>query len=121
MKRRPPLEQFTRTATSTAAVTACARTRGLAHPNRREFLASGAGLGLAALGIPPLLASCGGGDDEAPRPEFVQTLFFNLAHEDHHGKTYTLTAAGRRYVLTPVPEAPEVLRQARTQNAFLRA
>ena len=33
------------------------------HISRRHFLASGAGVGLAALGVTPLLSSCGNGDD----------------------------------------------------------
>jgi len=89
--------------------------------NRRGFLASGAGVGLAAFGVPPLLTSCGGHDDDAPPTTHTRTLFFNLAHENHAGKTYYLTGGGRRYQLTRVSDQPEVLASARQSNAFLRA
>jgi hypothetical protein len=90
--------------------------------SRRHFLASGAGAGLVALGVTPLLASCGNGDDAASaRPTHQRTLFFNLAHEQHAGKTYTLTGGGRRFTLTPTAHRPEVLARERQSNAFLRA
>lgn len=96
---------------------------GVGNVNRRHFLASGAGVGLAALGVAPLLASCGGDDDDGPppRPTHQRTLFFNLAHEKHAGKTYTLTGGGRRFTLTPTAHQPHVLARARQNNAFLRA
>ncbi len=89
--------------------------------SRRHFLASGAGAGLAALGVPPLLASCGGDDDPPPRPTHQRTLFFNLSHEQHAGKTYYLTGGGRRFTLTPTAHRPDVLARARQNNAFLRS
>lgn len=89
---------------------------------RRDFLASGAGVGLTALGVPLLLTSCGGGVDDKPQPAtHPRTLFFNLAHENHAGKTYFLTGGGRRHALTPVAQQPDVLARARPSNAFLRA
>ena len=91
-----------------------------ANISRRHFLASGAGVGLAALGVTPLLASCGGGDDAPVRPLHQRTLFFNLAHEPHAGKTYDLTGGGRRFTLTPTADRPEALALARQTNAFLR-
>ncbi|MEO7338726.1 MAG: hypothetical protein ABIV63_19310, partial [Caldimonas sp.] len=90
---------------------------------RRHFMARGAGIGLAAIGVPPLLSSCGGGDDDDPpaRPTHQRTLFVNLAHESHAGKTYYLTGGGRRVTLTPTADRPDVLALARQSNAFLRA
>ena len=87
--------------------------------SRRHFLVSGAGL--AALGVSPLLSSCGGGDDPPARPTHQRTLFVNLSHENHAGKTYYLTGGGRRFALTPTADRPEVLTRARQTNAFLRA
>ena len=93
-----------------------------ANVSRRHFLSSGVGAGLAALGVAPLLTSCAGGQDDAPAPLTHQrTLFVNLAHEDHAGKTYYLTGGGRRFTLTPTADRPEVLAHARQTNAFLRA
>lgn len=88
--------------------------------SRRDFLMSGAGAGLAALGLPPLLASCGDtGGDGPPPGKHVRTLFFNLSHEPHAGRTYYLTGGGQRSTLTPVAEAPLVLDGARQTNKFL--
>ena len=86
--------------------------------SRRHFLASGAGAGLVALGVAPLLASCGGDDDPPPRPTHQRTLFFNLSHEQHAGKTYYLTGGGRRFTLTPTAHRPDVLARAPQNNAF---
>lgn len=90
--------------------------------SRRHFLASGAGTGLGlALGVAPLLPGCGDSDDGAPGEHtFQRTLFFNLSHEAHAGKTYYLTGGGRRFTLTPCADRPEVLAHARLSNAFLR-
>jgi hypothetical protein len=87
--------------------------------SRRDFI--GGGLAMA-LGLPPLLGSCGGGgdDDTPPRPTHRRTLFFNLSHEQHAGKTYWVTGGGQRLKLTPVAEQPEVLRRERESSAFLR-
>jgi hypothetical protein len=103
------------------------------HPaavSRRSFLTQGAGLGLG-LGLPPLLAGCGGGDGSpwatfasglgTSQDRHTATLFFNLSHEDHAGRTYYLTGGGQRLVLTPVADQPQVLQRARLTNAFLRA
>jgi hypothetical protein len=97
--------------------------------NRRSFLTQGAGLGLG-LGLPPLLAGCGGGDGApwmtpasslgSPTGKHSATLFFNLSHEAHAGKTYYLTGGGQRIALTPVADQPHVLRRVRQSNAFLR-
>ncbi|MES2787571.1 MAG: hypothetical protein V4684_19050 [Pseudomonadota bacterium] len=93
---------------------------------RRNLLLHGAGAGFA-LGVPPLLLGCGSSDaDSAPEVSvplgsYRSTLFFNLAHEQHAGKTYWLTGGGHRQALTPTAEQPHVLREARQGNAFLRA
>ena len=123
MTRSLNIDCIAATPTCAAAAQVCAPGLQFLQTSRRQFLMGGAGLGLAALGVPQLLAGCDTQteNDTAVVPkEFEQTLFVNLSHEEHLGRTYTLTAGGRRYVLTPVPEAPEVLQQARTQNAFLR-
>lgn len=91
-------------------------------PSRRDFLKHGARLGLAAM-VPPVLTHCGGSDDDSPPAQATHqaTLFFNLSHEDHVGRTYYLTGGGRRHVLKPVREDPSVLAKARSGNAFLRS
>ena len=97
--------------------------------SRRDLLMSGAGM--AALSLPPLLASCGdsggngggggnGGSGAGPPPgKYARTLFFNLSHEEHAGRTYYLTGGGQRCTLTPVADAPQVLSSARKTNKFL--
>jgi hypothetical protein len=82
----------------------------------------------AALGMPPLLAGCGGGDDEvapapAPltRPSETRTLFFNFSHLGRADTTHVLVAGGKRYPLTKVSDKPEVLSTARQGNEFLRS
>ncbi|MEJ7687340.1 MAG: hypothetical protein WKG52_10300 [Variovorax sp.] len=93
--------------------------------SRRGFLVSG--VGMASIGLPPLLAGCGGSDQDnttvqpAPPATELRTLFFNLAHEDHAGKTYYLTGGGHRYALTRVSDAPHVLQRERQTNLFLSA
>lgn len=102
---------------------AALRRRAPVSASRREFLKQGAGVGLV-MGLPPLLAACGGDDDPAPAAppgKHLRTLFFNLSHEQHAGKTYYLTGGGQRLALTPVAEQPRVLQAARQRNAFLRA
>lgn len=94
---------------------------------RRAFLKRSAGLGVAAALPLPLLSACIGGDDDArenvepaPADTHQRTLFFNLSHENHAGQSYYLSGGGRRYPLTAVQDAPQVLREARQGNAFLR-
>lgn len=89
---------------------------------RRQFLTRTAAAGMV-LAIPPLFESCITAPTSLPppRPKEQRTLFFNLSHENHAGKTYFLTGGGQRYRLTKVADRPEVLRQARQSNAFLRA
>ncbi len=102
---------------------AASRRRTPAGASRRDFLKQGAGVGLV-MGLPPLLAACGSDDDRAPTAppgKHLRTLFFNLSHEAHAGKTYYLTGGGQRLALTPVAERPQVLQAARQRNAFLRA
>ena len=49
--------------------------------NRRDFLTAGAGVGMAAFGVPALLAACDGSDDSGPPPgNHLRTLFFNFSH-----------------------------------------
>ncbi|MDQ6780956.1 MAG: twin-arginine translocation signal domain-containing protein, partial [Candidatus Eremiobacteraeota bacterium] len=93
----------------------------IANPSRRDFLRHTAGAGLA-LGLSPLLASCGGSDSapDTPPARETQTLFFNLAHEDAGDKAYYLTGGGQRYALTRVSAQPEVLARERQNNKFLR-
>ncbi|MBS1831181.1 MAG: hypothetical protein JST65_00630 [Acidobacteria bacterium] len=89
---------------------------------RRQFLTRAAAAGMM-LAVPPVFASQR--DDptsrRSPRPKEQRTLFFNLSHENHAGKTYFLTGGGQRYALTKVADRPDVLRHARQTNAFLRA
>src|SRR5690606_7522471 len=56
-----------------------------------------------------------------PPTTHQRTLFVNLAHENHAGKTYYLTGGGRRFELTSTADRPEVLARARQTNGFLRA
>jgi hypothetical protein len=95
----------------------------------RRGVLTGMGRGAFLLGLSPLLGACsdggddgsddgGGGGGTSPGTE-TQTLFFNLAHENHTGKTYYLTGGGRVHRLTPVQDKPEVLAKARRGNAFL--
>ena len=88
--------------------------------NRRDFLMQGAGAGLA-LGLPPLLLSCGGNDDDGTASRVTHTLFFNFAHEAHGGKSYFIEGGGQSMRLTPVAERPDVLQRERAGNVFLRA
>jgi hypothetical protein len=89
---------------------------------RRQFLTRTAAAGMM-LAVPPVFASQR--DDPSshrpPQAKERRTLFFNLSHENYAGKTYFLTGGGQRYTLTKVTDRPDVLRQARQTNAFLRA
>ena len=89
---------------------------------RREFLSRAAAAGMA-LGLPPLLASCGGNAEPSLMPPATEerVLFFNLSGHAHAGAEHQLNIAGKRFRLTPVAEAPDVLLQARQDNGFLRA
>ena len=93
---------------------------------RRQFM-SHFGAAAAALGMPPLLASCGGSDDDdpapapAPRPAETRTLFFNFSHLGNVETTHVLVAGGKRYPLSKVSDKPEVLSAARQGNEFLRS
>jgi len=90
--------------------------------SRRDFLQRGAGLGLA--GMLPLLQSCGGSDDEIPKPTpeppkgATRTLFFDLSAEVP-GKTWYYHGGGQTLTLTAVADKPDVLAGARTKNRFL--
>ncbi|MDN5938871.1 MAG: hypothetical protein L0H83_09430, partial [Salinisphaera sp.] len=89
---------------------------------RRQFLTRTAAAGMM-LAVPSLFA-CAGEKftrNQPPRPKEQRTLFFNLSHENHAGKTYFLTGGGHRYKLTEVSGQPDVLRQVRKTHAFLRA
>lgn len=88
---------------------------------RREFLSRAAAAGMA-MGLPPLLSSCGGdsGADAAPAETESRLLFFNLSGSRHIATEHHLNIAGRRFRLTPVAEAPHVLHLARQGNGFLR-
>ena len=104
-----------RGAAPSASVTQAALTR-------RQFMGHFSAAA-AALGMPPLLAGCGGSDDDepAPRPTERRTLFFNFSHLGTQETTHVLVAGGRRHVLTKVSDKPEVLSAARQGNAFLRS
>lgn len=97
--------------------------------SRRSFIQRMASLGASAalpLGMAGSLVGCGGGDDDdtpppPARPTETRTLFFNLSHEDHAGRTYYLTGGGQRLTLVSVKDQPEVLQRARATNSFLAA
>lgn len=97
------------------------RTAALPDIGRRAFLSRAAAAGMA-LGLPPLLASCGGDAGPAPAAAAAEerVLFFNLSGHAHGGAEHQLNIAGRRFRLTPVAEAPHVLLLARQDNGFLR-
>jgi hypothetical protein len=89
---------------------------------RREFLARAAAAGMA-IGLPPLLSSCGGDSAPGAAPPATEPrlLFFNLSNSRHIATDHHLNIVGQRFRLTPVAEAPHVLRLARQGNAFLRS
>lgn len=90
---------------------------------RREFVKRSAGVGLLA-GLPPLLSACGGGGGEevtAPPPRTeTRTLFFNLSHVGAAADSgQSIYVGGQWYPLTPSSAAPQVLAEARRNNALL--
>jgi hypothetical protein len=89
---------------------------------RRAFLSRAAAAGMA-LGLPPLLSSCGGdsASSTTPPPTESRLLFFNLSNSGAGAGDHHLNIAGQRFRLTPVAEAPDVLRMARRANGFLRS
>lgn len=89
---------------------------------RREFLSRAAAAGMA-FGMPPLLSSCGGDSASPATPPVTESrlLFFNLSNSRHIATDHHLNIAGQRFRLTPVAEAPHVLRLARQGNGFLRS
>lgn len=91
---------------------------------RRDFI-GGLGAAGVAFGTPALMAGCGGGDDNdvaTPLDELEsRTLFFNFAHLGSQPTTQHLYVAGRKYTLTRVVDQPQVLLDARANNAFLRS
>src|SRR5690606_5521520 len=86
--------------------------------SRRTFLKRAAGAGMA-LGLPALLAGCGGGGRSEPGRRSKHTLFYNLAHENHAATEHYLHVAGKKFRLEKVQANPEVLNNARKSNAFL--
>src|SRR5690606_3124240 len=86
--------------------------------SRRAFLKRAAGAGMA-LGLPGMLASCGGGAHSGPGRHSKHTLFYNLAHENHAATEHYLHVAGKKFRLEKVQANPEVLGNARKSNAFL--
>ena len=91
---------------------------------RRDFLKQTAGIALG-LGVSSLLpAAAAAADDKRdkkPKPRKEgRTLFFNLSHEQHGGKTYFVSGGGQTHRLTAVADEPRVLARACTTNAFLR-
>ena len=110
----PPRGRFRRHAVAQA----------IGDPARRDFLRGGVAAGLA-LGLPALVAGCssdgdGDGVPAIPANHEKRTLFFNLSHFDHAGKTHFMVGGKGRYPLVPVAAAPAVLAAARQGNAFLR-
>ncbi|MDB5758012.1 MAG: hypothetical protein JWM30_1301 [Burkholderia sp.] len=89
---------------------------------RREFLSRAAAAGMA-FGLPPLLSSCGGNAATGAAPPATESrlLFFNLSNSTAIATDHHLNIAGQRFRLTPVAEAPHVLRLARQGNGFLRS
>jgi hypothetical protein len=76
--------------------------RGVRCGRQRQpaaLLVSGASVGLTALGVPPLLSSCGGDDDAPVRLMHQRTLFINLRTRACRRGHY-LTGGGRRFTLT---------------------
>lgn len=88
--------------------------------SRRRFLHLGASAG-ALLGLPPLLAACGGGSDNTPSPPATErrTLFFNFSHESFDDTTHHLVVGANRYELTRTQDKPQVLAESRKTNKFL--
>lgn len=91
---------------------------------RRDFVKHLATAGLA-LGMPFALASPPPEEGARPRkrrPSAQRTLFFNFSHlgKARNKTQHFLYLGGRKYRLTQVGDAPEVLAKARQTNKFLR-
>ena len=89
---------------------------------RREFIkrvtVAAAALGLPGIPAGTLAASAA----KKPHPKKTKvTLFFNFAHLGYADTTHHLYMGGRKYTLERVKDKPQVLRQERKKNAFLRA
>jgi hypothetical protein len=113
--RRAAVQATSAQATSASASAIDDGARGV---SRRQFMQRGIGLG-ASVGLMPFIGGCVGDDDGDPRP--TRTLFFNLSHEAHEGKTYYYHGVGQKLKLTPVKQNPGVLARERQNNRFLAA
>jgi hypothetical protein len=121
-----------RAATAIAQARDAAKARATEVPAegvaRREFIKR-IGAATAALGLPALPAAAfadahaGGPHQTKPlkRRKTKVTLFFNLAHLLDVDTTHYLYLGGEKHELARVEDKPQVLRQARRSNAFLRA
>jgi hypothetical protein len=102
---------------------------------RREFIKR-ASAAAAALGLPAFPAASFAAKPPHPahpphpphpphpshgRGKTKVTRFFNLSHLRGAPTTHYLYMGGRKYALTSVADKPQVLRQERRTNAFLRA
>ena len=92
---------------------------------RREFIKR-IGVAAAALGLPPSLSAGAASHAVATHAKSPGhrktkvTLFFNLSHLRHVNTTHHLFMGGRKHELERVDDKPQILRQARHTNAFLR-
>jgi len=91
--------------------------RGVAR-TRRQFVKE-VGAAAILLGAQPLTPGAFGSPRTAAGME-ERTLFFNFSRIRTMSRHY-LYLAGRKYLLTPVSEQPDVLAFERRRNEFLRA
>ena len=101
---------------------------GVEDSARRDFIknlsAAAAALGMPAVASQSLAAE---DDDEVSgkrlsrRRKSRRTLFFNFAHLGNVDTQHYLYMGGQKYGLTRVADRPQVLRNERRSNAFLRA